>query len=221
MEEKKKETNIPNEEIFQNLVTTNLVDSANSTRGLFIQFHERVPFRLDAARYFLNGLSELEQKAGGSLVSAGIKRIDVEFNLDAFLYEVVGTLDSLLQEINVAFRLDLELQDVEMCTIIPKLPSSSQVKEKLGEINGDTGGWFWKLREYRNHSAHRKIIGFSIFVGGEEDGKVYLHKDPLDIKKGRADEEVLQYCQKSIERMKDLISEIYKLSIPELSIAKL
>ena len=217
MEEKKKETNIPYAVILQNLVAKNLTDSS---RGPFMQFHERVLFRLDAARYFLNGLSELEQEAG-SLVGAGIKRIDVEFNLDAFLYEVVGTIDSLLQEINVAFGLGLALQDVTMPTIIPELPSSSQVKKKLGEINGDTGGWFWKLREYRNHSSHRKIIGFSIFPGGEEHHKVHLHEDPLDTNKGAADEEILQYCENSIERMEDLINEIYKLSIPELSIGRL
>ncbi|MBA7586531.1 hypothetical protein ES708_28533 [subsurface metagenome] len=209
-------TNIPDAEIFQNLVTTNLIDSA---KGLFIQFHDRVKFRLDAARYFLNRLQKLEQKAG-SLVGPGIKRRDVEFNLDAFLYEVVGTLDPLLQEINVAFSLGLELQDVEMCTIIPELPLSNQVKKVLGRLHGNTEGWFWKLREYRNHSAHRKIIGFTIFAGGKEDGKVYLHKDPLDTKKGEANEEVLQYCKNSITRMEDLINEMYKLSITELSSGK-
>ena len=41
--------------------------------------------------------------------------------------------------------------------------------------HGDTQGWFWRLREYRNHSAHRKIIGFDTFSGFkgicEQDGE--------------------------------------------------
>jgi hypothetical protein len=210
------EANQTTEQTFRYLVTANLSDSE---KGFFVQLHDRVKFRLDAARYFLSGLQELEQKAG-RLVGPGIKRRDVEFNLDAFLYEVVGTIDPLLQEINVAFGLSLTLKDVEMGTIIPKLPVNSQVKKMLGKLDGDTEGWFWQLREYRNHSAHRKIIGFDIFAGGDEDGKVYLHKDPLDISKGKADEEVMQYCGNSIKRMENLINEIYKLCISELSSAK-
>src|SRR4030042_1390664 len=139
---------MPNADIFQHVVNTNLIDSA---RGHFMQFHERVQFKLDAARYFLNKLEELDKKAG-SLVNTGIARSDVELNLDAFLYEVVGALDPLLQEINVAFRLGLQPQEVDMSTIIPKLPEGSQVKKTLGKLNGNTNGWFWRLREYRNHS---------------------------------------------------------------------
>jgi len=213
-----KEINIyeENAEIFKNFVSTDL---DNPERGRFIQFHDRVKFRLDAAKYFLARLRELEEIAG-SLVGPGIERHDVEFNIDAFLYEVVGSFDPLLQEINMAFKLSLEIQDVSMCTVIPKLPIGSQVKKMLGRLNGNTEGWFWKLREYRNHSAHRKIIGFQIFAGGEEDGKVYLHKDPLDTKKGRADEEVLPYCQNSIGRIEDSINEIYKLGIIDLTNGK-
>ena len=180
-----------------------------------MQFHERVQFKIDAARYFLSRLEELDQKAG-SLVGTGIERYDVELNLDAFLYEVVGALDPLLQEINVAFGLGKNPDEVRMSTIIPKLPKRSQVRKALGKLDRDVNGWFWKLRKYRNHSAHRKIIGFSIdlVVGG---GAVYLHKDPLDPSKGRADTEVIQYCQDSVENMKETIENLYRLCSSELS----
>ena len=131
-----KEIIMSNTEIFKNLVTVDLDDSAQVG---FIQFHDRVKFRLDAAKYFLTRLRELE-KIAGSLVGPGIERRDVEFNLDAFLYEVVGSFDPLLQEINVAFKLGLEIQDVGMCAVIPKLPVGSQVKKTLGELNGNTEG---------------------------------------------------------------------------------
>jgi len=201
-------------ENFKYLVTSKM---NASEKGWFVQFHDRVKFRLDAAKYFFTKLKELEMKAG-SLVGPGINRNDVEFDLDAFLYEVVGAFEPLLQEINIAFKLNLELQNVEISTIITKLPTGSQVKNKLGRLDGDTEGWFWKLREYRNHSAHRKIIGFYLIkiMGGEET-KVFLHKDPRNPEKGRADEEVLTYCQNSIKRMKELINENYKLCVRELT----
>jgi len=215
----KKEKFMSNADIFQNSVNADLIDSA---KGHFMQFHQRVQFKLDAARYFLDRLKELEQKAG-SLVGPGIKRHDVELNLDAFLYEVVGALDPLLQEINVAFRLGLKPQEVDMSKIIPKLPEGSQLRKTLGKVDGDTQGWFWRLREYRNHSAHRRIIGFLITLvvgGGKGDGGVYLHKDPLDTSKGGTDEEVIQYCHNSIKRMEYLIDEIYGLCATELSSGK-
>ena len=208
-----------NADIFQHIINTHLSDS---TRGYFMQFHERVQFKLDAARYFLNRLDELDQKAG-SLVNTSIARFDVELNLDGFLYEVVGTLDPLLQEINVTFTLDLKQEDVCINSMIGKLPKGSQVRKTLATLHGDTQGWFWRLREYRNHSAHRKIIGFHITVqvgSGTGERAVYLFKDPLDPDKGRADTEVIQYCQDSLKNMEQLIEEIYGLCITELSSGK-
>jgi len=208
-----------NAEIFENITATRM---NNSTRGYFMQFHERVQFKLDGARYFLNRLEELDQKAG-SLVNTGIARFDVELNLDGFLYEAVGTLDPLLQEINVAFRLGLIIKEVDMSKIIPKLPEGSQLRKTLGKADGDTQGWFWRLREYRNHSAHRKIIGFYITVkvgSGTGDRAVYLHKDPLDTSKGGTDEEVIEYCHNSIKRMEYLIDKIYGLCATELGSGK-
>ena len=214
MEEK--ERFMSNADIFQNLVNTELTDS---TRGHFMQFHKRVQFKLDAARYFLDRLKELEQKAG-SLVGPGIKRHDVELNLDAFLYEVVGALDPLLQEINLAFGLGYKLKEVSMSNIIAKLPQGSRLRKTLVTADEDTKGWFYRLREYRNHSAHRKVIGFVINVtvgkGNGYEGE-YLHKDPLDTSKGGADEKVIQYCHNSINRMEHLIDEIYGLCATELS----
>jgi hypothetical protein len=215
MEEKKKEAmNIPNAPIFEYLANKTLIESE---KGLYTQFHERVSFRLEAARYFLNKLKELE-KIAGSFVGPGIKRDDVEFNLDAFLYEIVGSFDPLLQEINMTLKLGLNIKVVTMNTVITKLPATSKIKKTLGELDRNTDGWFWKLREYRNHSTHRKIIGFYLIkiMGGEEN-KVFLHKDPLNPEKGRADEEVMSYCTNSIIKIEKSINEIYKLTINELN----
>jgi hypothetical protein len=203
-----------NVDIFQHLVNVHL---NNSNRGYFNQFHERVQFKLEAAKYFLERLEKLERTAG-NLASAS--RSEVELNLDAFLYEVVGALDPLLQEINIALGLGSKLKEVNMSNIISKLPKDSHLRNTLVTADRDTQGWFWRLREYRNHSAHRKIIGFNIFIGGTEDGDVYLHEDPLDTKKGRAKEKVMPYCQNSVKRMEYLIDEIYGLCATELSSSK-
>ncbi|OGO24436.1 MAG: hypothetical protein A2144_01515 [Chloroflexi bacterium RBG_16_50_9] len=208
-----------NAEIFQNLVDTNLI---NSSKGHFRQFHERVQFKLDAARHFLNKLKELDKKAG-SLVNSGILRFDVELNLDTFFYEVIGAFDAQSQEINVAFQLPLGERGVCTQSIINNMPNNSQTKKKLALIHGDTKGWFWQLREYRNHSAHRRIISFLITAqvgSGTGERAVYLFKDPLNPDKGRANMEVVPYCQESLTNMEQLIEEIYGLCIAELKTAQ-
>ena len=209
-----------NADIFQNMVNIHFTDV--STKRNFMLFHERVQFKLDAARYFLKKLKELDKKAG-SLVNSGISRFDVELNLDAFLYEVIGAFDAQLQEINVAFQLPLGERDVCTQSIINSLPNNSQRKGKIAQIHGDTQGWFWQLREYRNHSAHRRIIGFSTTVqvgSGTGERAVYLFKDPLNPNKGRADMEVVPYCQESLTNMEQIIEEIYGLCIAELKTAQ-
>ena len=215
-----KEIIMSNTDIFQHLVTTNMNDSE---KGHLMQFHERVKFKLDAARYFLDRLGELEKKAG-SLVNSGISRFDVELHLDAFFYEVVGAFDVQLQEINVAFQLPLDERGVDTQGIIINLPNNNQLKKKLARIHGDTEGWFWQLREYRNHSTHRRIIGFVITVqvgSGTGERAVYLFKHPLNPEKGKANIEVVPYCQESLTNMEQITEEIYGLCIDELKTTKL
>ena len=183
-----------------------------------IAFKERVKFKLNAAKYFLKKLEQLEQSSGGL---ARAERDEVELNLDVFLYEVVGAFEAQLQEINVLFKLPLNENNVCTDSIIKKLPNSSQTRGKIARIHGDTNGWLWQLREYRNHSAHRSVINFDFVYEGEyRTPTVYLHKDPLDISKGRADESVIQYCQNSVKRMQQLIDEIYSLSAKDLRSSK-
>ena len=178
----------------------------------FDRFHDRTQFKLKAARCFLRELKKLNQKAG-DLVSSGISRFDVELNLDAFLYEVVGAIDPLLHEVNIAFQLGMKPWEVSMRNVISKLADASQLKKTLANHDGNTEGWFWNLREYRNHSAHRRIIGFYITM---PQRCVYLHRDPRDPNSGRADEEVIEYCQNSLKRMEELIEKLYGLCVAEL-----
>ena len=188
-----------------------IVSTLNSNS---IPFYEGVRFKLDASKHFLNKLEQLEQTSG-SLANA--KRELVETNLDAFLYEIVGAFDAQLQVINVIFKLLLSERDVKIKSLICKLPDNSQAKKKLANIDG----WFWLLREYRNHSAHRKLTPFYFeYVEGCKSPTLYLHKDPLDTSKGKNNETVIQYCQNSIKRMEQLIDEIYTLSAIDLSSSK-
>ena len=202
-----------NADIFEYIIANRMNDS---TRGLFMAFHERVKFKMNAAKCFLKNLEQLEQ-AAGSLAQA--KRDDVDLNLDAFLYEIIGVFDAQLQEINTAFQLPLSEKKVKTQSVINKLPNNSQVRKKLTSLKENINGWFRQLREYRNHSAHRRIINFD-FVPVSKSIKVYLHKDPLNSGKGSTDETVIQYCKNSIKRMEQLINEIYQLCITELTNGK-
>jgi hypothetical protein len=180
--------------------------------GITNAFQERVPFmerrdfKLKAAKYFVNKLKRMEKEAG-SLASAD--RFLLEISLDAFLYELVGVFDALLQEINIIFQSPLDERSVSISKLIGKLPKSSQTRKKLAQIHGDTEGWFWQLREYRHHSAHRSMINLNFnYVNENTPPVIYLHKNPLDITQGANDEPIIQYCENSITRMNSLIQEI-------------
>lgn len=143
----------------------------------------------------------------------------MDLNIDCFLYEVVGSLDPLLQQVNLAFEPPMIPNKVNIRRVIWKLPPNSKLRKKLSDIDTDRQGWFWKLREYRNHSAHRRIINWHIDVtlgSDKEQRHVWLCQDPLDPHSGRADEEIIEYCQNSIERMKELLSELYRFCEAEV-----
>lgn len=183
--------------------------------GALIDFQDRVCFKLSAARRFLKQLEELDRKTGGL---GNQSREEVDLNLDCFLYELVGSLDPLLQQINLVFIRSLKPNKVNIKQITQCLPDINKLREKISNIDNDEKGWFWILREYRNHSAHRRVINwhFDATLGtGKEGRDVWLRKLPLDVDSGRADEKILEYCQNSIERMKSLLSELYDICATE------
>lgn len=205
-----------NSDLFSSKAAARFDENTKITKTDFKLFHNRTHFKLKTAQRFFDELKKLNQKVG-TLVSSDISRFDVELNLDAFLYEVVGAIDPLLQEINIVFQLGSKPWEVSMDTVLDKLPNTSLTRKTLSKYNGDTQGWFHLLREYRNHSAHRSIIGFDITVDAiEPEPKVYLRKYPRDPKSGKADEEVIEYCQNSLKRMEELIEELYGLCAAEL-----
>jgi len=217
--------------IFLTVVSQRLKDETK--RRLLEQFHKRVQFKSWAAKQFLSNLKRLERKHGALTYPKAMNR--AELNLDAFLYEIVGAFDTLLQEINVAFQCDLDIEKVKMETVISKMPTESKVLEKLRKLNGDSSGWFWKLREYRNHSAHRSVISFystttvkpkprkpnddpqTRYLEVDRITATYLVDNPRDINSGRSKQEVIPYCNKSIINMRNLLEEIYKKCINDLS----
>ena len=216
--------------VFEEIVSKQLPNLSDGLR--FTVIHKRVQFKLWAAKYFLSKLVKLE-KDSGSIAYPSVKE-EADLYLDAFLYEVIGAFDTLLQEINIAFECNLDIEDVKMDTVIPKMPNGSKVLEKLGRLNGDSNGWFWKLREYRNHSAHRSVI--SLYSTGTVRAKptestddprirhlevdritaTYLIDDPRDIDSGKSEQEVIPYCSKSINNMANLITEIYEKCVNEI-----
>ena len=220
-----------NSAIFQTIVSRRLKNEIEIR--LLEQFHKRVQFKLWAAKQFLSNMKRLERRHGALTYPQTINR--TELNLDAFLYEVVGALDPLLQEINIAFRCNLEIQNVNLESIIPKIPKGSQLREKLGKLNGDSSGWFWKLREYRNHSAHRSQIRFFsigtvklspiqptdssvVHLECDKITNVYLIDDQRDFTHGdRSKYEVIPYCTRSVVNMKRLVDEIYQICTKELN----
>src|SRR2546421_683441 len=82
--------------------TSNTMQPGNGADQLS---NDRVVFRLNAAERHLGNLKEIERLRGG--IANDQDRIDVEVEIDCFLFQIIGAVDSLLFQINSAFELGI------------------------------------------------------------------------------------------------------------------
>ena len=106
---------------------------------------------------------------------------------------------------------ELAQNQVSLENVIAKLPSNNQLSKRLRKVNGDTRGWFCRLRTYRNWSSHISIIGFNIrYSANEKTPIVYLHNKPGEPESGAAKENLVKYCKSNLNKMSHLVDGIYK-----------
>lgn len=92
-------------------MVASLPSLSESSSSSYDPLNKRVDFKLHGARIHLHNLKRLES-IDGALASSRV-RLQVEIELDEFLYYLVGVKDALLQEINSEFHLGVAPQDVK------------------------------------------------------------------------------------------------------------
>lgn len=166
---------------------------------------DRPMFRLYAAEQHLENLKSLEAEHG-SLVAASV-RMQAEMDLDCFLSQVTGAVDSLLVQINERLDLNIPVSQVDFNRVQSELSAKTKNFDLLAGLDAarQYGNWYWTLCELKNHSIHRSFASMLV----EEAARVYLKRNPREPDRSvRMDMELIPYLEQSLSRVEQLIDQI-------------
>ncbi len=130
---------------------------------------------------------------------------------ESFLFHLIGAKDSFLQEINVAYKLELPFHKVKEDELRKVLKAKALESLALDEIERleeklevDKAGWLAVAIELRNQGTHRSHMTRHFHKGGKDHDKVFL-TNPLTGQPIEIDIPVL--LQEYLTNMEDLIQE--------------
>jgi hypothetical protein len=187
---------------------TSLCDEGRIKRLL----NDRVEFKLYAAEQHLDRLKEIENAYGD--IAKNNARIEVEVEVDCFLSQLVGAVDSLLFQINDKLDLGIPVDRVNFADVQSALSAKTKKIDLLSPLDRarQQGNWYYMLSELRNELVHRTFLKKVIpahdlpskprqvrFVNvqrGSEEGNPFDHV---------TDMEVIQFLEKSRQQVRDLI----------------
>jgi hypothetical protein len=180
---------------------------------------DRVAFRLRAAEHHLNNLKEIESLHGG--IARDHDRLEVEMEIDCFLSQIIGAVDSLLFQINSAFELGIPHNRVTFNEVQSGLSSKTKQISLLNELDKvrQIGNWYSVLSDIRNQSRH---MTFLKKVDSAQDSfpskpaQMRLMKSQSDMEGNPSEyvmaEEVIPYLDKSLHQVSSMIDTIRKKS---------
>jgi hypothetical protein len=189
---------------------TSLSDEGHIKRLL----NDRVEFKLYAAEQHLNRLKEIENAYGD--IAKDNARIEVEMEVDCFLLQLEGAVDSLLFQINDRLDLGIPTDRVNFANVQSALSAKTKKIDLLSPLDRarQHGNWYYMLGELRNQLVYRtflkKVIPEHAFpqkarqvrflnVLREFEGNPFGHI---------MDMEIIQYLEKSLQQVRELIFSI-------------
>jgi hypothetical protein len=98
---------------------------------------------------------------------------------EAYLYHLLGALDSFLQELNVCYDCNLQIDRVTRRNLHAQLNKAGYTSPELDEITSlenDPNSWLAQAKEMRDHSTHRNRIPRVFYKGGDLSGQVRLRQ---------------------------------------------
>ena len=107
--------------------------------------NDRVEFKLYAAEQHLNRLKEIENAYGD--IAKDNARIEVEMEADCFLSQLVGTVDSLLFQINDILDLGIPTDRVNFANVQSALNAKTKKIDLLSPLDTvrQQGNWYYML----------------------------------------------------------------------------
>lgn len=190
---------------------TSLSDDEGHVKRLL---DDRVEFKLYAAEQHLNRLKEIENACGD--IAKDNARIEVEMEVDCFLSQLVGAVDSLLFKINDRLDLGIPTDRVNFVNVQSALSAKTKKIDLLSPLDRarQQGNWYYMLSELRNQLVHRTFLKKVIPVRD-------FPPKPLQVRflnvlpefEGNPsdhimDMEVIPYLEKSLQQVRELIFSI-------------
>ena len=168
---------------------------------------DRVRFKLFACQQHLRNLKNIESK-NGDLASVDA-RLGAEIEIDCFLSQMIGSVDSLLVELNDKLELGIPNDNVEMSAVKSGILAKTKKIELLEDLDNASrdNNWYWFIRQLRNYSHSRYLILTSTNFRG-----AYLPDNPTSRVNNpdRMNLELIPYLEKSLTQLKKLIENIRK-----------
>ena len=184
--------------------------------------NDRVEFKLYAAEQHLNRLKEIENAYGD--IAKDNARIEVEMEVDCFLSQLVGAVDSLLFQINERLDLELPTDRVNFADVQSALSAKTKKIDLLSPLDRarQQGNWYYMLSELRSQLVHRTFLKKVISVHDlpPKPRQVRFLNIQREFEGGNPfdrvmDREVIQYLEKNLQQVRELIFSI-RTSEPSL-----
>ncbi len=83
-----------------------------------------------------------------------------EIEMDSFLSQMIGTVDSLMFKINNKFRLNIPGDNIELDKVQSALSSETKSIDLLNDLDkaNQYGNWYWTIKQLRNYSLGNSLV---------------------------------------------------------------
>jgi hypothetical protein len=91
--------------------------------------------------------------------------MSVEMEIDSFLYQMIGTVDSLLFKINDKFDLMIPSDRIEIDKIQSALSAETKSIDLLNDLDetNQYNNWYWIIKQLKNYSLGNSLISQEAF----------------------------------------------------------
>lgn len=163
----------------------------------FLNFQaDRISFKLQACRQHLSNLKDIELRYND--LALNDIRMSAEMEIDSFLYQMIGTVDSLLFRINDTFSLMIPPDRIEMDKIQSALSAETKNIDLLNDLDraNQYGNWYWTIKQLRNYSLGNSLIS-------EQSFEALANYTKSNMK-------IIPYFEQSLEYLEKLVESIRK-----------
>ncbi|HZA06760.1 MAG TPA: hypothetical protein VE619_03565, partial [Nitrososphaeraceae archaeon] len=124
---------------------------------------DRISFKIYSCQLHLKNLKDFDSKYNDLLPSD--VRISIEIEIESFISQMIGTVDSLLFKINAKFRLSIPVDNIEIDKVQSALSSETKSFDLLNDLYDANreGNWYWIIRQLRNYSLDNSLISQDAF----------------------------------------------------------